>query len=328
MQTVAPGRAPDIAVLIPCFNEELAIARVIRDFRASLPGARIHVFDNASTDRTIEIARDAGAIVRSVGLRGKGNVVRRMFADVDADIYVLVDGDATYDASSAPSMIERLLHDGADMVVGVRKDDRTAGAYRSGHRLGNRMLTGCVATIFGGTFTDMLSGYRVLTRRYVKSFPALSAGFETETELTVHALELRMPWSEMDTRYSARPEGSESKLSTYKDGLRILRMILRLFIAERPLHFFGLLGALSLLIGVVIAVPLLTTYLNTHEVPRLPTALLSTGLALVAAISLVCGLIMDAVTRGRREMKRLFYLGIPGPANADTSVHGSSLTRP
>ncbi|WP_448102439.1 glycosyltransferase family 2 protein [Luteibacter jiangsuensis] len=319
MHTVASGHGPDVAVLIPCFNEELAIACVVRAFRASLPHARIHVFDNASTDRTVDVAREAGAVVRSVGLRGKGNVVRRMFADVDADIYVLVDGDATYDASSAPAMIERLLRDGADMVVGVRKDDNLAGAYRNGHRLGNRMLTGCVSTIFGGTFTDMLSGYRVFTRRYVKSFPALSTGFETETELTVHALELRMPWSEMDTSYSTRPEGSESKLSTYKDGLRILRTILRLFIAERPLHFFGMVGALSFVIGVVIAVPLLTTYLSTHEVPRLPTALLSTGLALVAAISLVCGLIMNAVTRGRREMKRLFYLAIPGPARAETS---------
>ncbi|MGE7138660.1 glycosyltransferase family 2 protein [Luteibacter sp. NPDC031894] len=313
MQTVAPDHGPDVAVLIPCFNEELAIARVIQEFRAALPHARVHVFDNASTDRTIDVARDAGAAVRTVGLRGKGNVVRRMFADVDADIYVLVDGDATYDASSAPAMIERLLRDGSDMVVGVRKDDNLVGAYRSGHRVGNRILTGCVAMIFGGTFTDMLSGYRVFTRRYVKSFPALSAGFETETELTVHALELRMPWSEMDTPYSTRPEGSESKLSTYKDGLRIVRMILRLFVAERPLHFFGLIGALSLIVGVVIAAPLLTTYLTTHEVPRLPTALLSTGLALVAAISLVCGLIMDAVTRGRRELKRLFYLAIPGP---------------
>jgi len=317
MHTVAPGHGPDVAVLIPCFNEELAIARVVRAFRASLPRARIHVFDNASTDRTVDVAREAGAIVRSVGLRGKGNVVRRMFADVDADIYVLVDGDATYDASSAPAMIERLLRDGADMVVGVRRDDNLSGAYRSGHRLGNRMLTGCVAMIFGGAFTDMLSGYRVFTRRYVKSFPALSTGFETETELTVHALELRMPWSEVDTLYSTRPEGSESKLSTYKDGLRILRTILRLFIAERPLHFFGMMGALSFVIGVVIAVPLLTTYLSTHEVPRLPTALLSTGLALVAAISLVCGLIMNAVTRGRREMKRLFYLAIPGPTRTE-----------
>lgn len=317
MQTDIPGHGQDVAVLIPCFNEALAIARVIRDFRTALPHARIHVFDNASTDRTVEIAREAGAIVRTVGLRGKGNVVRRMFADVDADIYVLVDGDATYDASSAPVMIERLLNEGADMVVGARKDDNLTGAYRNGHRLGNRMLTGCVSMIFGGTFTDMLSGYRVFTRRYVKSFPALSAGFETETELTVHALELRMPWSEVDTPYSTRPEGSESKLSTYKDGLRILRMILRLFVAERPLHFFGLVGALSLVTGIAIAVPLLTTYLATHEVPRLPTALLSTGLALVAVISLVCGLIMDAVTRGRREMKRLFYLSIPGPTKPD-----------
>lgn len=321
MPTDSPCSAQTIAVLIPCFNEELAIAQVVRAFREALPQALVYVFDNASTDNTIEVASQAGALVRTVSLRGKGNVVRRMFADVDADIYVLVDGDATYDASSAPAMIARLLRDGSDMVVGARKDDNSGHEYRSGHRLGNRMLTKCVAMIFGGTFTDMLSGYRVFTRRYVKSFPALSEGFETETELTVHALELRMPWSEMDTPYTSRPEGSESKLSTYKDGFRILRMILRLFVAERPLHFFGLVGALTLVIGIAIAVPLLATYLATHEVPRLPTALLSTGLALVATISVVCGLVMDAVTRGRREMKRLFYLGIPGPAKADASFH-------
>ena len=331
MPTDASTRQQRVAVLIPCFNEELAIARVVQDFQATLPLARIYVFDNASTDRTADVAREAGAIVRSVGLRGKGNVVRRMFADVDADVYVLVDGDATYDASSAPAMIQALLIEGLDMVVGVRKDDNLAGVYRSGHRLGNRMLTGCVAMIFGGAFTDMLSGYRAFTRRYVKSFPALSAGFETETELTVHALELRMPWSEIDTPYTTRPEGSESKLSTYKDGFRILRMILRLFVAERPLHFFGFIGAISFLTGVAIAVPLLGTYLTTHEVPRLPTALLSTGLALIAAISAVCGVVMDAVTRGRREMKRLFYLGVPGPdviveAKA-TSTHATTRDR-
>jgi glycosyltransferase involved in cell wall biosynthesis len=305
-----------VAVLIPCFNEALSIAQVVRDFRSALPDASIHVFDNASTDRTVEVARAAGASVRTVGLRGKGNVVRRMFADIDADIYLLVDGDATYDAASAPIMIGQLLREGADMVVGVRKDDHVTGAYRSGHRLGNRMLTGCVALIFGGQFTDMLSGYRVFTRRYVKSFPALSVGFETETELTVHALELRMPWSEVDTPYASRPEGSESKLSTYKDGYRILRMILRLFVAERPLPFFGTIALIALATGVAIAIPLLNTYLETHEVPRLPTAVLSTGLAMIAALSLVCGVVMDAVTRGRREMKRLFYLGIPAPDGA------------
>lgn len=302
-----------VAVLIPCFNEALSITQVVRGFRSSLPDANIYVFDNASTDATVEVARAAGASVRTVSLRGKGNVVRRMFADIEADIYVLVDGDATYDASSAPVMIQQLLREGADMVVGVRKDDNVAGAYRSGHRLGNRMLTGCVAFIFGGQFTDMLSGYRVFTRRYVKSFPALSSGFETETELTVHALELRMPWSEVETAYASRPEGSESKLSTYKDGYRILRMILRLFVAERPLPFFGTIALVAFATGVAIAIPLLTTYLATHGVPRLPTAVLSTGLAMIAALSLVCGAVMDAVTRGRREMKRLFYLGIPAP---------------
>lgn len=304
---------PRVAVLIPCFNEELAVPMVIRDFRASLPDARIYVFDNNSRDRTSEVAREAGAEVCFVSLKGKGNVVRRMFADVDADIYVLVDGDATYHAASAPAMIQKLLQTDSDMVVGVRKDDDVKEAYRHGHRLGNKLLTGSVSFIFGGAFSDMLSGYRIFSRRYVKSFPALSTGFETETELTVHALELRMPWAEMDTPYTSRPEGSESKLSTYKDGFRILRMIVRLFVSERPFAFFGLVAALLLLTSIAIALPLLGTYLNTHEVPRLPTALLSTGLALLAAISFVCGLLMDGVTRGRHELKRLFYLGIPKP---------------
>jgi glycosyltransferase involved in cell wall biosynthesis len=284
---------------------------VVRDFREALPDARIYVFDNNSSDRTSDVARDAGAEVHFVGLKGKGNVVRRMFADIDADVYLLVDGDATYHAASAPAMIQKLMNTGSDMVVGVRKDDNVKLAYRQGHRLGNKLLTGSVAFIFGGEFTDMLSGYRIFSRRYVKSFPALSSGFETETELTVHALELRMPWTEIDTPYTSRPEGSESKLSTYRDGFRILRMIVRLFVSERPFAFFGLVSAVLLLAAVGIALPLLVTYLQTHEVPRLPTALLSTGLALVASISFVCGLLLDGVTRGRHELKRLFYLGIP-----------------
>lgn len=311
--SIPASTVPRVAVLIPCFNEELAVPLVIRDFHATLPDARIYVFDNNSRDRTSEVAREAGAEVSFVALKGKGNVVRRMFADVDADIYVLVDGDATYHAASAPAMIRLLLETDSDMVVGVRKDDNIKEAYRHGHRLGNKLLTGSVSFIFGGEFSDMLSGYRIFSRRYVKSFPALSTGFETETELTVHALELRMPWAEMDTPYTSRPEGSESKLSTYKDGFRILRMIVRLFVSERPFAFFGLVAAFLLIISLAFALPLLSTYLDTHEVPRLPTALLSTGLALLAAISFVCGLLMDGVTRGRHELKRLFYLGIPKP---------------
>lgn len=308
--TMPTPTARRVAVLIPCYNEEIAVPMVIRDFRAALPDARIVVFDNRSSDRTGEVARNAGAEVQFVGLKGKGNVVRRMFADIDADIYVLVDGDATYHAASAPEMIRKLLDSGSDMVVGVRKDDNIKEAYRQGHRLGNKLLTGSVAYIFGGQFRDMLSGYRIFTRRYVKSFPALSTGFETETELTVHALELRMPWTEMDTPYTSRPQGSESKLSTYKDGLRIMTTIIRLFVSERPFAFFGILAALLLFSAVTIAIPLLVTYLRIHEVPRLPTALLSTGLALMATLSFICGLLLDGVTRARHELKRLFYLGV------------------
>jgi glycosyltransferase involved in cell wall biosynthesis len=303
---------PTIAVLIPCFNEELAVPLVIHDFRMALPDARICVFDNNSSDRTSEVSHEAGAEVYFVGLKGKGNVVRRMFADIDADIYILVDGDATYDAASAPALIAQLIDKGSDMVVGVRKDNNAEATYRQGHRFGNKMLTGCVSFIFGGEFTDMLSGYRAFTRRYVKSYPALATGFETETELTVHALELRMPWSEIDTPYGARPEGSESKLSTYRDGFRILRTIFSLFVTERPLQFFAIVAALLTLLAVGISVPLLTTYLATHEVPRLPTAMLVVGIQLVAVIALVCGALLSGVTRSRHELKRLFYLSVPG----------------
>ncbi|MDX9690096.1 MAG: glycosyltransferase [Proteobacteria bacterium] len=298
------------AVLIPCYNEEAAITSVINDFRRALPDAQIYVFDNNSKDKTIEVARAAGAIVRSEPLQGKGNVVRRMFADIEADIYVLVDGDATYDAASAPIMIKRLLDNQLDMVNGARVTE-IEKAYRPGHRFGNWLLTSMVSWIFGNRFKDMLSGYRVFSRRYVKSFPALAAGFETETELTVHALELRMPIEEMATPYKDRPEGSTSKLSTFKDGFRILWTILVLVKEEKPMQFFSLIGAILGLIAIILFLPILEEFFQTGLVPRLPTAILSMGLMGMASLSFACGLILDTVTRGRCEMKRMRYLNIP-----------------
>ena len=302
-----------IAVLLPCYNEEGAIGETVRAFRAALPDATIYVYDNNSTDRTCAVAAGEGAVVRSERMQGKGNVVRRMFADVDADIYVLADGDATYDASVAPKLIEMLLGERLDMVVGARKSEVEA-AYRRGHRLGNAVLTGILAQIFGRTFTDILSGYRIFSRRFVKSFPVLSTGFEIETEMSVHALELRMPVGEMVTAYAARPEGSISKLSTFRDGWRILNMIIRLSRIERPIPFFGLLGALLALTGIILAIPLVITYVQTGLVPRFPTAILVTGMVIVAVLCFFAGLILDTVTRGRREMRRLAYLALPGPA--------------
>ncbi|MBI5330549.1 MAG: glycosyltransferase [Betaproteobacteria bacterium] len=304
---------PRIAVLIPCHNEAAAIRAVVEGFRAALPGAAIHVFDNNSSDRTAEIARAAGAQVRPVPLQGKGHVVRRMFADVEADAYVLVDGDHTYPAASAPEMVQRLFGQGLDMVTG-RRIACAGAAYRPGHRLGNRLLTGLAARLFGNACSDMLSGYRVFSRRFVKSFPALSTGFEIETELTVHALKLHMPVGELDVAYAARPEGSASKLNTWLDGLRILGTLLKLLRQERPLAFFGVLGAALGLASVGLALPLFLTYAETGLVPRLPTAVLVTGLMLAAGIALACGLILDTVTRGRDEVKRLAYLGIAAPA--------------
>ena len=301
------GTRRRIAVLVPCYNEEAAVARVIGDFRARLPDAAIYVYDNNSTDHTVEIARAAGATVRREPRQGKGHVVRRMFGDVDADVYVLVDGDATYDAASVNAMIARLLDGGLDMVVGVRRDQQPE-AYRPGHRFGNRLLTGFVARVFGAAFADMLSGYRVFSRRFVKSFPALSGGFEIETELTVHALNLELPVAEIETPYFARLQGSVSKLSTWGDGLRILRTIVRLYRAERPLPFFCGVGALLGLAALVLAIPVFVTYAELGIVPRLPTAVLSTGLMILACLAVACGLVLDTVTRGRREMKMLAYL--------------------
>ena len=296
-----------VAVLIPCYNEEAAIGKTVADFRARLPDALIYVYDNNSTDGTVKAARAAGAVVRNEAHQGKGNVVRRMFADVDADIYVLVDGDATYDAPSAPAMVSDLIENHRDMVVGARVD-REDAAYRPGHRTGNWLLTSFVATVFGKTFTDILSGYRVFSRRFVKSFPVLSGGFEIETELTVHSLELDLPVGEIQTPYFARPEGSESKLNTWRDGFRILWTIFRLYRSERPLNFFSAIGASLAIIAVGIAIPVFVTYFETGAVPRLPTAVLSTGLMVVAMLSFVAALILDTVTRGRREIKLLAYL--------------------
>ncbi len=301
-----------IAILIPCYNEALTIARVVTDFRRTLPTATIYVFDNNSSDGTAHAARDAGAIVRHVSRQGKGNVVRRMFADVEADIYVLVDGDATYDAGSAPALIDTLVTQHLDMVVGARVHN-SSDAYRPGHQLGNRLLTRATTLIFGECFTDMLSGYRVFSRRFVKSFPAMSHGFETETELTIHALELRMPCAELATPYGARPDGSSSKLNTYADGLRILTTIIKLFAIERPLQFYSILAVTLSLVAVALGVPLLDTYLKTGLVPRFPTAILCTGLMLLSAIAFVTGLIQEAISVGRREAKQFQYLsaGVP-----------------
>ncbi len=303
---------PRIAILVPCYNEEVAITRVVADFKAALPGAAVYVYDNNSRDNTAAVAREAGAIVRTETLQGKGHVIRRMFADIDADFYLLVDGDDTYDAAAAPSLIQAAIDGGLDMVNGTRVTDIEA-AYRPGHKLGNQVLTGIVRIIFGDRITDMLSGYRVFSRRFVKSFPALSSGFETETEFTVHALELRMPVGEVITKYKDRPEGSVSKLRTYSDGVRILRTILILVKEERPLAFFTAIATLFFLIGFALSVPVIINYIQTGLVPRLPTAVLVVGMMILAALSLTCGLILDSVSRGRKEIKRLAYLAIPAP---------------
>ena len=309
-----PADAPRIAVLLPCYNEEAAIEATVRGFRDALPGAAIYVYDNNSSDRTRELAAEAGAVVRTERQQGKGHVVRRMFADIEADVYVMADGDLTYDPKAAPAMVELLLADELDMVVGTRRHE-AKDAYRGGHVLGNKLFTGLLSGLFGRSFSDIFSGYRVFSRRFVKSFPVLSSGFEIETEMSVHALELRMPVGEVETAYGARPEGSESKLSTYGDGWRILKTIATLYRVERPVLFYGGIGALLLALAIVLAVPLAITYLNTGLVPRFPTAILVTGMTIVAVLCVFAGLILDTVTRGRREMRRLAYLSVPGPTH-------------
>jgi len=310
-----PAHTKRVAVLVPCFNEEAAVATVVADFRKALPLAEIFVYDNNSSDRTMAVAREAGAQVRSERRQGKGHVVRRMFADIDADIYVLVDGDATYDAASAPRMIDTLLNDHLDMVVGFRVDQAEL-AYRPGHRTGNRMLTGFLSSVFGDAFKDILSGFRVFSRRFVKSFPVLSDGFEIETELSVHALELALPVAEIETPYYARPEGSFSKLNTWRDGFRILGTILKLYRSEKPLRFFTAIGVFLTLVSIALAIPVIVTYLEQGIVPRLPTAVLSMGLMILAVLSVSSGLVLDTVTRGRREIKLLAYLS-QAPINKD-----------
>jgi len=307
----APRENPvAVAVLIPCFNEEAAIGKVVADFRAALPDAAIYVYDNNSTDRTAIVARMAGAVVRAEPLQGKGHVVRRMFADVDADIYVLVDGDDTYDADAAPGMT-RLLREGCLDMVSAARDTPEAAAYRAGHRFGNKVLSAMVRRVFGGGISDLLSGYRVFSRRFVKSFPALAGGFETETEFTIHALALNLPVAEVRAAYRSRPVGSGSKLNTVVDGLRILREILTLIEQERPLWFFAFITAILLGFALGLGLPVVVAFLHTGLVERLPTAVLSASLVLLAFLALGCGMVLDSVCRGRKEFKRLAYLAVP-----------------
>jgi len=301
------NQQPSISVLLPCFNEEVAIAGVIRSFRLSLPEARIFVCDNNSTDNTANIAKAAGAEVIFEPLQGKGNSVRRLFADIEADIYILADGDGTYDASHAPQLIDELVSNNLDMVAASRVSRGEIDTYRAGHQFGNKLISRIIARLFGNQFKDVLTGYRVFSRRFIKSFPALSSGFEIETEIVIHALELRIPTSEVDTDYQARPKGSTSKLSTYKDGMRILLTIIQLFKEVRPLLFFTAIFSVLSLTSIALAWPILMTYFETGFVPRFPTAILSTGLMILAFISLTCGIILDSVTRARCELRRLFY---------------------
>lgn len=302
----------EIAVLIPCLNEEAAIGKVVSEFRAVLPTATIYVYDNNSTDRTVDVAAAAGAVVRREQRPGKGNVVRRMFQDIEADIYVMVDGDDTYDASVAGSLVDKLADERLDMVVGRRIETHQA-AYRAGHRLGNKVLTGLVAKLFGSQIVDMLSGYRVFSRRFVKSFPSSSREFEIETELTVHAMQMRMAIAEIDTNYKERPPGSTSKLRTFRDGWRILITITNLMRNERPLLFFALLGLLFAAVATGLGVPVILEYMDTGLVRRFPTAILCSALMVIAVLAFATGAILDLVAHVRRENKRLVYLQHPAP---------------
>jgi glycosyltransferase involved in cell wall biosynthesis len=327
------SRSPRIAVLLPAYNEEVAIEGTVRAFQAALPGATVYVYDNNSKDQTQARARAAGAVVRLETLQGKGHVVRRMFADVDADVYIMADADETYEASAAPAMIRRLVDENLDMLVGRRVHEDQA-AYRAGHVLGNRLMTGFLARLFGSRFSDVFSGYRVFSRRFVKSFPALSQGFEIETELSVHALTLDMPVAEVDTRYGARPEGSESKLRTYRDGARILRVMLNLYKNEQPLAFFSLVALFLATTSVALAIPVVLEFVDTGLVPRFPTAILCASIMILAFLAIACGFILDTVTRGRREVKRLRYLEIPAPeellrrsADHDLGKHAEVIAR-
>jgi hypothetical protein len=313
VEGATPSGRVDVAVLIPCRNEAATIARVVGDFQAALPGARIYVYDNGSQDPTGEVAAAAGAIVRHEARPGKGEVLRRMFAEIEADVYVMVDGDATYDAPSVRRMLHVLTSARCEMVTGVRDERGQAAAYRRGHRFGNRLFNRLLGFLFGTEPTDMFSGYRVLSRRFVKSFPAASTGFEIETELTVHALQQRLPTAEIPTPYFERPSESPSKLATYRDGTRILLATLLLFKDERPLSFFSILGVALAAVGLVLGVDVVREFMRTGLVPRLPTAILASGLMILSFLAFSCGLILDSVARGRRELKRLAYLAVPAP---------------
>jgi glycosyltransferase involved in cell wall biosynthesis len=304
-------KSKSIAVLLPCYNEAMTIATVVAQFRQALPGAKIYVYDNNSTDHTAERAAEAGALVRREPYQGKGNVVRRMFADVEADIYVLADGDLTYDARAAGKLIDALIDNNADMAVGVRVGG--AAAFRQGHRAGNRLFNWIVASLFGTGFSDILSGYRVMSRRFAKSFPAASSGFEIEAELSIHALDLRLATVELPLVYGERPENSKSKLNTYRDGLRILTRIAMMYRALKPLQFYGGIAAALFATALALGLPVLLTYVETGLVPRLPTAVLAASLIQIGFLSLACGIIIDSVSATRRELKRMRYLELPAP---------------
>ncbi|HXH22937.1 MAG TPA: glycosyltransferase family 2 protein [Dehalococcoidia bacterium] len=315
-----------MAVLIPCYNEAMSVQKVVSDFKEVLPGASVYVYDNNSTDATADLAVAAGANLRHEPLQGKGNVVRRMFADIEADVYVLVDGDDTYDASTAPKMIHMLAANDLDMVTGVRVTD-SPSAYRPGHTFGKNLFAFLLARIFDRAVKDVFSGYRVFSRRFVKSFPALSSGFEIETELTLHALELGMKFAEIETPYRPRPPGSTSKLRTFRDGFRVFRTLALFFKEERPLLFFGTISFCLAALSVLLAIPVVKDYLETGLVPRLPSAVLASAIMLVAFLSLTAGIILDTVTRGRHELKRLFYLSLPTlSAHADDEQGGGGRT--
>lgn len=319
---ISVPREPAVAVIIPCHNEANAIEKVVRDFQLALPDAQIFVYDNASSDATYEVARAAGATVRREPRLGKGNVVRRMFSDVDADVFIMVDGDDTYDASAAPALVEYLLSNSLDMLNAARVPS-SGDAYRRGHKFGNAVLTGIVARVFGDQITDMLSGYRIFSRRFVKSFPAIANGFEIETELTVHALGLRVPVGELPVCYKVRGEGTHSKLHTYRDGILILKFIVHLVKQEKPLAFFGWASALLAIISILVEIPVIITFLEIGLVPQLPSAVLGMGVGLLAFLSLACGLILETVTQGRIETKRMHYLSLPSVGPALTSTDGS-----
>lgn len=310
MRKISEFDGIDIAVVLPCHNEEMTIAAVVKEFRAELPGATVYVFDNASSDNTIAVARAAGATVYSEPRKGKGNVVRRMFADVDADIYLMADGDGTYDTSGAPELVRTLIRERVDMVV-ARRAGVVEDAGRKGHAFGNKMFNQIYGLLFGRDFSDIFSGYRAFTRRFVKSFPAISRGFEIETEMSVHASQLRIPTIEIELEYGRRPEGSDSKLHTFRDGARILRTFGLLFKETRPLAFFSIIGAMFAAASAFISWPLVVTWLETGLVPRLPTAVLSTGLMTTAFMLTACGLVLDSVSRSRIEQKRILYLAVP-----------------